>query len=171
MAHIALLTYPPEGGSVQFTIEIDGQPSTPEPAIIPAGKSAFVRNLTCPTCYDVGSGSVAMYVEYTADPTSLAALIQDTSIAITSFTAKDVNQEENPATITATFSGLTLNRVYSLSLWCYFPKGEGHSTYQAPSSSPTYVIKSLPGYCYYNRFLILATSDQAHVVVARYSNN
>ena len=130
LVHVALLTYPSEGGAVNFTVVMRGVNITTDTVTIPAGTSAYVHNISCPICYAVQTKFTISVVPI-SDPSSQVALVQDTDFAVTSLRVTEASLESQPASINAAFSGLSENAVYSLGLWCSNPAMDTHTTYTA----------------------------------------
>ena len=133
----------------------------------PAGSSAFVHNISCYDCYQTKS-TVAIYVAYMSDASSRVALVKDTDFAITAFTVSQAEFVFELATVNATFHGLSENEVYLVRLLCTgSPEADSHFTFTANSTSPTIVYTTLPGHCYdyVDWYLIIASSDEAHIAV------
>lgn len=162
--HVALLTYPSEGVSVTFTADTGGSLSTMK-ATIPAGSSPFVANITCDACY-LGGAKVTVYVGLSTTSPQVV-LSKDTDFAITDLDVTDEPTDPLPASVEATFRGLTVNEVYSLGLWCHNPPMVVYTTYTATSSSPQYVYDAQPGICSTVRYLIIASPGNVHVAVSK----
>lgn len=160
--HTALLTYPPEGASVQYTIYIDGTQFTTELAYIPAGSAPYVKNMSCPDCYTT-SGTVTVFVQYTDEPSTSVALSQDTGFAITSF-AVTSSVLLPQASVSAAFSGLTVGTTYTLRTLCNSPLAKITTMYVANSASTTN-YNTPPGSCATRRYLTITSPDGAHIAV------
>lgn len=163
--HLAVLTYPPEGVSLELIVAVHDSVFPMGTLYVPPGSAAFVQNITCSDCYR-RPDAVEVYIARMFDPASRVPLKRDAGFAIPSLSVVGAASASEPAAISAAFSGLTADGVYSLGLWCGDPSLSVVTSFTASNSTPAVTYTALPGTCATTRYLTITSSDRAHVAVA-----
>ncbi|KAK2078674.1 hypothetical protein QBZ16_003514 [Prototheca wickerhamii] len=136
-----------------------------EPIDIPPGTAPFAFNISCVNCYST-SRPVAVTVAYASDPSAATPLATE-SLSITRFEVTSAAGASEPATVTVSLSGLAVGEANFLTLWCNSPAMVGTAVLQASATDYAGAFSVQPGLCGSNRYLVVTSADQAHVVVAR----
>ena len=160
--HVALLTFPPEGASLQLLISIDGLPTVTRNIDV-QGTNPVVLNISCADCYST-TGTVALEVAYNDDPGSPTPVTRDTGFAVSSLQVQD-GQMDDGAIVDATFTGLTPGQTYTISMWCQDPFTVDSQSFDATSSTESYTTSVEPAICSSTRYLVLRSPDGVHVAV------
>ena len=163
--HAAILTYPVEGAQVQLIISSDGNVLEVQTIDIPPGTAPYAFNISCVNCYGT-SRPVAVTVAYASD-SSAATPLDTESVSITRFQVTSAAGASEPATVSVTINGLVVGEAYFLALWCNSPAMVGTVVLQASATDYSGAFSVQPGLCGSNRYLVVTSADQAHVVVAR----
>ena len=162
--HVGLLTYPPEGATVQIAIQIYGDTVANQTVDVPAGSAPLALNISCAQCY-TEVAQMTVFIAYASDPSTSTTLDQD-SLAITQFSAEDDYLQRNPTHITASFSGVTVGNIYSLSLWCDWPSMVDTTQMVADVADLIADYYAQPAKCETTRYLVISSADGIHMAVA-----
>lgn len=156
---------PPEGVSLELIVAVHDSVFPMGTLYVPPGSAAFVQNVTCSDCYR-RPDAVEVYIARMFDPASRVPLKRDAGFAIPSLSVVGAASASEPAAISAAFSGLTADSVYSLGLWCGDPSLSVVTSFTASNSTPAVTYTALPGTCATTRYLTITSSDSAQVAVA-----
>lgn len=148
-----------------FTVDTDSY-STAAQAIISAGSSPFVLNITCKTCYDRGA-TITVYATLLSGSPAFK-LRQDANFVISSLDIKEDQAMKLPASVNVTFSGLAVDAVYTVIARCANPPGHEQRVFKAPSTSYSYFLTAQPAHCASSRFVTIASSNDVQMAVAEW---
>lgn len=165
--HLAFLTYPPEGATVDVTF-MDGPDNIGVSTIpIPAGSAPFVLNVSCVDCY-VPREEVTVFAAYAGDPPSTASISPE-SLAVTSVQVVDAILAIVPATVRVSLTGLAAGVEYSIALWCRSDVAYGSLLATSQDGGTTFT--AMPGTCRSSRYMVVSSKDQVHVAGIRASQS
>lgn len=163
--HLGMLTYPPEGASVQITIQAGSNTVADETINIPAGSAPVALNVSCPRCYETNN-ALTVYAAYVSAPSTSVVLDPD-NLLITSFQVDyPIFNMYDPAHITASFSGTVVGDMYSMDLWFNAPAMVVVTPILADDAELSADYHAFPWQCSTNRYMIMRSADGIHMAVA-----
>ena len=162
--HVAILTYPVEGASVQISVDIGEATVLQQVVVIPSGTSPAIFNISCAICYS-STGEMALSAIYPDDPSPTTMPLDQDSLAGTSITVVDGGTASVPADVTVSFGGITEPGNFLLQLWCALPAMVTTANARTQSSDLTVNFAGLPGLCDSDRYVVITSSNGVHVAV------